>query len=193
MSRHSLVRVGMLAILVVAAFPICAQNLAEDSHGSGATKLSLGAAVTAIDMENSDMSSSLTMQLSVGYFFADQWELSVNAQGFTSLDSESDYGSLAFLAALKYYFVNNSICVPYIGPQVGGIYLSTGGWGGDGGSSDDFIFTYGGILGLEFMVKESISFFVEYNLLVYDIDLGFGVDSETVLEHKALFGLSYYF
>lgn len=178
MKAKAVATLGVVVVVLMAA-PALAQD--AEPHAKGSMTFDLAAMVTSADGE----SPSFTALLGVGYFFADQWELSVFAMGgYTPSDDDVDSSHQVFaVARLVYYFVNSTKWVPYAGIQGGGVFTS-----GENAA------IYGGVLGLEYLIKENLAVYLEYDIWGVDVDTGEDDEDDDIsVIHQALIGLRYFF
>lgn len=175
MRKIALTMVLCVALLMATA----AYAEGGEAHSKGAVTLNLDGMVVS---QGGD-SPTVAAGLGLGYFFADQWEIAVDAIGvFSPGEGESDSSHMIYvLGKLKYYFVNSSKVVPYVGIQAGGIFADS-----------DNVGLYGGLVGLEFLVSDNATVYIEYNLIGLASDIDNGGDSDNLL-HLGLIGLRYYF
>lgn len=177
MKAHTLILcwMTMLALLAVPA-------VAQDQHAKGSFVVQIAGGYW---FESDEPAASLGL----GYFFADQWEISL--RGDAVFPDEDDFGNddevyLALLG-LKYVIDTNSFISPYLGILVGGAFT-------DGGTervgdweirTEGEAFVYGGLAGLEISIGKPVAIFVEYNYIHSDsTDEGL---------HGALVGLKFFF
>lgn len=162
------------------------------THDKGSMRLSLGGSIssheTFVEGQTTGRTTSDAQFMGeFGYFFANGLELaaglSANAS-WVSNNADSDYGIVRGEALLKYYLVGESELVPYIGVKGGFTTVTVG----------DYTYTdphVGGKLGVEYLVDENTSFFVEY-----DLSARFHSDNNvntTTVTNQGNVGLTFYF
>lgn len=158
MKAHKLT-FGVMIMMALLAVPAVAQQ-----HDSGSVSVEIAGAYWTESEEGG-------VALGIGYFFADQWEVSLRGDVIFFEDDE------VFLAliGLTYVFETSSSVSPYFGIQVGGAFAD---------NEDEFVF--GALAGLEIGLGDTAAIFGEYNLLLNED----GFDNE---EHALLLGLKFYF
>ncbi|RKY83997.1 hypothetical protein DRP98_05935, partial [candidate division KSB1 bacterium] len=153
--RKNFLLLGILAIFLVST----AAWGQEAYIAQGKKEFTTSASITILpDMEGATMIMT-TVMAGLGYFFSDNFELSVlltNMYGKYSGEDEDSSGHLeVFYGQLqaKYYFLAESRVVPYIGVQAGGGVSDNGGTQGLG--------MCGGMFGFKYFWTEHTNIFVE--------------------------------
>lgn len=195
--RMRLTAIGVVLFLALAlmAAPALAQDASRIAHSKNAQKIGLAASVQGTTQSNSGV--LLTVQFGYGYFFIDGLELSFNVFAYGNFGSDFDMGGGDFLATLKYYFINKSICVPYIGVQGGGTVIGYTNDSSDpfGTSKSDTEFAFGGsvggLFGLDFLVNDNLSIYTELNALAVFITSDYYDDVFGLF--RFMMGLNFYF
>lgn len=173
MRKQALILCCVLAMGLIAG-QASAQD-ASETHSQGSMTFDVAASITSVGGDD----PSYMGLLSLGYFFADQWEVAV----FTIVshnpgEDNADDTTVGFVyARLAYYFVNETICVPYVGVQAGGAF-------GDASGG-----VYGPLVGVEFLIRENVALYLEYNAL-WTSSSG---DDDDDITHMGVMGVRYFF
>jgi len=198
-SRKKMGIAGLCAVLILAlsAAPSFAQGSAEETHDQGSVRLALSGSFSvdtlAIEGAQADMTFyQIQLLLSAGYFAIDALEVGIGAGLTRSWDDEDGSEASMMLTAeafIKYYLINESQVVPYLG-VLGGLGFYEFGYGTDATS-----YVVGGMVGVEILVGEATSVFVEYRgtYTSYDFDFGFGDIGVEQWTNAGLVGVATYF
>ena len=86
----------------------------------------------------------------------------------------------------KYHFFTDQSIVPYVGLQAG--YTHSAYYQPNIPDNKSNSFSYGGMLGVKWFVKENISFYTEYNVNTTENESG-----SSLVTNQGLFGIAIYF
>lgn len=197
MKRNRLGGFGVTAVLCLGLVLTLgvAPGLAQESKRSGTHNLCVGGRFTAhtTNQPNADTDYTLTGQFSYGYFIRTNWLIGarwLSAREWSGLAvGKTNWDWL--MGQIRYRWVMRKKFVPYGGFQVGMSKYQRETPADDFSSSS---LGYGGILGLEWPIGRSKSFFVEYNLLAAKHKEQAGANIEPRhYHHEVYVGVMFYF
>jgi len=207
MGRRICLFAGLAALLLAFGFSSAwaQSSAAVDTHDQGSHQLAFsawfGADAYDLDIDELDYSESGTLyslagQVTYAYFIRDTWAIG-GALNFTRTwsddeDSTGEYTDVLLLAQGKKYFLLSGGAIPYVGLQAGISSIQMD-FGTESESSTGF--AGGGMVGVEVMLSDRSSIFIEYNLLwtKHNFDV-LGLDySMSSWMHTVMAGLAVYF
>jgi len=169
-------KVFLLALMIL--FSMVSISYAQIEAG---TK-EFGVAISYTIPEEGD--NTYTAMANFGYFITPKLQLGIS--GFTL--GGTDYSSDGVFGTVKYHFYSKGqTVVPYIGAQAGMFAISNG--------VSYTSFSYGGMGGLKFFVREDTSINLEANYLRYssEVQVGRATIEQDTSQLQLLVGLSFYF
>jgi opacity protein-like surface antigen len=177
----------LLPVLVVGL-----AGVASASVQQGDTELNFLGSYQSWNGDEASDQDTLSLAGGLGYFVTDNLEVGgeVGVNWLKEKDEDGDYKTTAYSlgASAKYHFMPKNQCVPYVGAQIGYLYLDVDSPDDEDDGKYDGL-EYGPLAGLRFELNESNDFFVEYRYTLFSGDYGDAYDGA----HQVFFGIIHQF
>lgn len=178
-------------ISMILAIALIKPNAAFAKIEKGDQELAIDGSLTVLESYSNEgryvgETTRFYLGASYGVSLTDEIQLGIAGRGSTQWDGDTGYDQFSFNGFLKYHFFTETDIVPYAGGQLGCTYTAT--YQPNLPDLESESFSYGGMLGIKWFIKENVSFYTEYNVNVAEDDWG-----STLVTNQGLFGIALYF